>query len=74
MIESQLINIEHIQRAISNFGRYQAIEFNIGKIPYASQQSVGDPRRAPRPPGNFSGALLLDVHIQQMRGPLHNLA
>ncbi len=67
-IETQMIDLQPVERAIGDFGGDGGFARNIGEIAHPAQQPSGDARRAARALGNLLGSIGGYAQIKQTCG------
>ena len=73
VIETLLINTQHIQRPVGDVCTDMPVALDLGEVPYPAQQPVGNARRSPGPAGDFLGAARIDANFQDTGGALHDV-
>src|SRR5256885_10514465 len=72
-IEPRSIYLEAQQRPIRRFPRDRAVAFDLREIAHPPQQSIGNARRASRPPRDLLRAALVDANAELSRRPPDDL-
>ena len=57
LVEAPLVDTEHGQPVVGRLLVDDARATNLGEVAHPTQQTIGDPRRAPRPAGDLVSAL-----------------
>src|SRR5215210_6359961 len=72
-IETQIIDFVELECHPSDVAVHLSLCSYLSEIADPPQQPVGDPRRAPRSPGDFSGAGVIDLSTEQGGGAVHDV-
>ena len=71
-VEAVFIDAEHVQRFLSDFAGDAAGGADFGKIAGAAQKAIGDARRAAATAGDFFGAGIVHLDIQNFGGAVED--
>ena len=64
-IESRVVHAQPVQRLLRHLGGNDALGLDVGEVPDAPDEPVGDARGPARAPADFLGAARFDGDVQQ---------
>src|SRR6478752_6167693 len=73
VVESKLVDIQHLERAHGNIARDLAITMNLRVVTNSLQQSIPDTRRSTRPQGNLASAIIIHRRFEDRRRTANDL-
>ena len=68
-VQAQLVDVQEGEGGVGGGLIDAAVALNLGVVPHPFQQPVGNAGGAPGAPGDFPGAVRLDVDLQHPGGP-----
>ena len=71
-VQTFLVHLEQVQGLARHLRRDAALVAHLGEIPHAFEQPVGYARRPARAQGYLAPPLLLDDHVQDVGGTVHD--
>ncbi|CAM2144510.1 hypothetical protein PT2222_160067 [Paraburkholderia tropica] len=71
-VEAHGIDVEHAQRGVGDLRGDRAIGLHFGVVAHATQQAVGDTRRAARAARDFERAVGMNLRAEQRGRALHD--
>ncbi len=72
LVQAQRIDLQQVQRAGSDFPRYDALAAHLGKIAHTAQETQGNTRRTACPPSYLGDTVRFGFYLKHGRCPLHD--
>ena len=72
LVEAVLIDAEHVERLQGDFAGDAAASADFGEVTGAAKKAVGDARRAAAASGDFFGAGVVHLDVQNFRGAVED--